>query len=134
MGIDFPKVKVNSLINPHTRSWDEDLLQALFKPKEAQLINDIPLGNASACDRVIWSHTQSGVYTVKSDYYFLSQDRNLLDGDFNSLTPPRKLWKFIWSMSVPSKVQNFLWRAAKNVIPIETSLVKRKVLSEDTYD
>ena len=134
MGIDFPEVKVNSLINPHTCSWDVDLLQALFKPKEAQLINDIPLGNASACDRVIWPHTQSGVYTVKSGYYFLSHDRNLLDGDFNSLTPPRKLWKFIWSMSVPSKVRNFLWRAAKNAIPVKTNLVKRKVLLEDTCD
>ena len=26
IGIDFLEVKVNSLINPHTRSWDVDLL------------------------------------------------------------------------------------------------------------
>ena len=107
MGIDFPKVKVSSLINPHTRSWDVDLLRALFKPEEAQLIIGIPLGNASASDRVIWPHTLSSVYTVKSSYYLLSQDRNLLNDDTNSPTPPRKLWKFIWSMLVPSKVWNF---------------------------
>lgn len=107
MGIDFPKVKVSSLINPHTRSWDVDLLRALFKPEEAQLIIGIPLGNTSASDRVIWPHTPSSVYTIKSDYYLLSQDRNLLNDDTNNPTPPRKLWKFIWSMSVPSKVWNF---------------------------
>ena len=91
MGIDFPKVKVSSLINPHTRSWDVDLLRALFKPEEAQLIIGIPLGNASASDRVIWPHTLSSVYTVKSGYYLLSQDRNLLNDDTNNPTPPRKL-------------------------------------------
>ncbi|KAK7840190.1 hypothetical protein CFP56_016970 [Quercus suber] len=37
-------------------------------------------------------------------------------------------------MSVPSKVWNFLSRAAKTAIPIKTSLVKRQVLSEATCD
>ena len=45
--------KVSSLINPHTRNWDLDLLKALFTPEEARLIKSIPLGSASASDRVI---------------------------------------------------------------------------------
>ncbi|KAF3971158.1 hypothetical protein CMV_005209 [Castanea mollissima] len=60
MGIDFPEVKVNSLINPHTQSWDVDLLQALFKPEEVKFIRGILLGDASARDKVVWPHTQSG--------------------------------------------------------------------------
>lgn len=134
MGIDFPEVKVSSLINPLTRSWDVDLLQALFKPEEAQLIRGIPLGNALASDRVIWPHTQSGVYTVKSGYYLLCQTRNSLNDDTDNPTPPRKLWKLIWSMTVPSKVWNFLWRAVNNAIPVMTSLVKRQVLSKATCE
>ena len=35
MGIDFLEIKVNTLINPHTHSWDVDLLKALFRPEEA---------------------------------------------------------------------------------------------------
>ena len=134
MGIDFPEIKVSTLINPHTRSWDVDLLKALFRPEEAQLISGIPLGSASAKDKVIWPHTQFGVYTVKLGYYFLSRDRELLDGRSKTPTPPKKLWKFIWSMSVQSKVRNFLWRAVKNAIPVKTSLVQRKVLTEETCD
>ena len=53
MGIDFLKVKVNSLINPHMRSWDVDLLQGLFKLEEVKLIRGISLGDASACDKVV---------------------------------------------------------------------------------
>lgn len=134
MGIDFPEVKVSSLINPLTRSWDVDLLQALFKPKEAQLIRGIPLGNALASDRVIWPHTQSGVYTFKSGYYLLSQTRNSMNDDTDNPTPPRKLWKLIWSMLVLSTIWNFLWRAVNNAIPVKTSLVKRQVLSEATCE
>ena len=100
MGIDFLEIKVNSLINPHTRNWDMDLLKALLTPKEAQLIRSIPLGNASARGRVIWPYTKFGVYTVKSGYYLLSNDKNLLNSDSNNPTSPRKLWKFIWSISV----------------------------------
>ncbi|XP_030936743.1 uncharacterized protein LOC115962006 [Quercus lobata] len=63
MGIEFPKVRVNSLINAQTRNWDVDLLQALFKPEEVQLIRGISLGDVSARDKMIWPHTQSGTYT-----------------------------------------------------------------------
>ena len=34
IGIEFPEVKVSSLINAQTRNWEVDLLQALFKPEE----------------------------------------------------------------------------------------------------
>ena len=34
MEVDFPEVRVNSLINAQTRNWDVDLLQALLKPEE----------------------------------------------------------------------------------------------------
>lgn len=57
MGIDFPEVKVNSLVNPHTWSWDVDLLQALFKPEKVKLIRGISLGDASTRDKVVWPHT-----------------------------------------------------------------------------
>ena len=70
MGIDFPEVKVNSLINPHMRSWDVDLLQALFKTEEVKLIRGISLGDASARGKVVWPHTQSSSYTVDFGYYF----------------------------------------------------------------
>ena len=48
--------------------------------------------------------------------------------------PPQKLWKTIWSLSIPPKVRNFLWRAAKNAIPVKTNLVKWQVLQEEICD
>ena len=134
MGIEFPEVRVSSLINAQTQNWDVDLLQALFKPEEVQLIRGISLGNVSTGDRLIWPHTQSGTYTVKSGYNLLSKEKENSDPLNNNLALSQKVWKIIWSLTVPPKVRNFLWRAAKNVIPIKTNLVKWQVLQEDICD
>ena len=128
MGIEFPEVRVSSLINAQTQNWDVDLLQALFKPEEVQLIRGISLGDVSTRDRLIWPHTQSGTYTVKSGYNLLSKEKENSNPLNNNLAPSQKVWKIIWSLSVPPKVRNFLWRAAKNAIPVKTNLVKRQVL------
>ena len=57
MGIDFPEIKISLLINSHTRNWDMDLLQALFRLEEVKLIRSIPLGNVSTRDKIVWSHS-----------------------------------------------------------------------------
>lgn len=134
MGIDFPEIKISLLINSHTRNWDMDLLQALFRLEEVKLIRSIPLGNVSTRDKIVWSHSQSSVYSVKSGYYFFSKDRYMLNDGSVSSKQSQKLWKLIWSLSVPAKVRNFMWRTTKNAIPVKTNLVKRKVLLEASCD
>nr|POE67391.1 inactive lrr receptor-like serine/threonine-protein kinase bir2 [Quercus suber] len=134
MGIDFPEVRVSSLINAQTRKWDGDLLKALFKLEEVQLIEGITLGDIATRDRLIWPHTQSGTYTVKSGYYLLSKEKDDLDTPNTNPEPSQKLWKLIWRLSVPPKVRNCTWRVAKNAIPVKTNLLKRQVLQEDVCD
>ena len=134
IGIDFPEIKISLLINSHTRNWDMDLLQALFRLEEVKLIRSIPLGNVSTRDKIVWSHSQSSVYSVKSGYYFFSKDQYMLNDGSVSSKQSQKLWKLIWSLSVPAKVRNFMWRTAKNAIPVKTNLVKRKVLLEESCD
>ena len=73
------------------RNWDVDLLQALFKPKEVQLIRGISLGDVSPRDRLIWPYTQYGTYTVKSGYNLLSKEKENLDPHNNNLVPSQKL-------------------------------------------
>jgi len=42
----------------------------------------------------------------------------------------KPLWKRIWSLSVPCKVRNFLWRAYKNIIPTLNNLKHRCVVED----
>ena len=90
------------------RKTGMDLLQALFKPEEVQLIRGISLGDVSTGDRLIWPHTQSGTYTVKSGYNLLSKEKENSDPLNNNLALSQKVWKIIWSLTVPPKVRNFL--------------------------
>lgn len=99
MGVSFPKIRVSSLIKPPTRSWNVELLQGLFSPKQVNLIRSIPLGNETTKDKITWPYTQFKVYSVKSDYYYLSMEKSGENAEARSPELPQIFWKFIWSLS-----------------------------------
>ena len=37
------------------------------------------------------------------------------------------MWQKLWRLNVPSKVKNFIWRAAKNVLPTAINLISKRV-------
>ena len=67
----FEELKVFDLIDPKSKSWDENLLHGLFVPEEVSLIKSIPLCITLVEDKLVWPFTASGEYTVKSRYNFL---------------------------------------------------------------
>ena len=69
------EVTVNDLINPMSRSWDRDVVVGFFAPLDADLIQKIPLSPTNVKDKFIWPHVSNGVYTVKSGYRFLVQEK-----------------------------------------------------------
>ena len=95
------------LIDPESRQWDSKLLQGLFNPSEAGLIKSIPLCNAAVDDKLIWLHTPSGQYTGQSGYRFLMRENSSYP-TLERLNVSGELWKLIWKLLVPNKVQNFL--------------------------
>ena len=80
------------------------------------------------------------MYIVKSGYQFLVEDQKSTNAEGLQLDQAVVLpigqaeWQKIWSLSIPNKVRNFVWRACKNSIPVKTNLVRRKVLNEDSCD
>ena len=45
-----------------------------------------------------------------------------------------KLWKGIWTLQVPNKVKNLLWRACRNALPTKASLVHRTIINDPLCD
>ena len=81
-------------------------------------------------DKIIWPFTPSGNYTVNSGSKFLAKLTSLcvLAGNTQQ---HNEVWKLIWGLNVPNKVQNFMWRVCKEAIPAKHNLLRRKIIIED---
>nr|POE89701.1 putative ribonuclease h protein [Quercus suber] len=129
----FEEAKVSELINLATRRWDTNLLGGLFHHTEVDLILSIPLSPHPVEDKVIWPFNPSGVYSVKSGSRFLANEANLSTSQANQ-HHHEDIWKRIWSLPVPNKVRNFLWRACRDAIPVKRNLRRRKILMDDVCE
>ena len=117
-------------IDPITRTWNEELVDGLFVPEDAELIKKIPLSRNAAEDNLYWSYSPSRNYLCKSGYRFLKEEVELLS---NPLAPPiyeKRVWKEIWQIQAPPKIKNFLWRAYRNALPTKQALMQRKIVED----
>ena len=101
---------------------------------EVDLILKIPLSSNYVEDKLAWPYTANGVYSVKFGYNFLVKEKSSPPLAVSLQDDGSSIWKKLWSLSVPNKIKNFLWRASREAIPVKKNLVARKVLSEDICD
>ena len=59
-------LRVSELIDSDNRCWNLHLLQQLFLPFEVEEIRSIPLSNSPPPDKLIWTGTSNGLFTVRS--------------------------------------------------------------------
>ena len=60
---------LDELIDPNTRTWDEELIRSIFLPVDSERILRIPLSEHLTDDFGVWHKTKSFVFTVGSAYY-----------------------------------------------------------------
>ncbi|KAK9190098.1 hypothetical protein WN943_018699 [Citrus x changshan-huyou] len=109
---------VSCLMVPNQRIWDFDVVSDLFNARDKELILQIPLSSRRDNDAWYWQANPRGCYTVRNCYKLL-----------NSITSDSfaGVWRKLWRLNVPSKIKNFIWRAAKNVLPTAVNLLSRRV-------
>ncbi|CAL1413360.1 unnamed protein product [Linum trigynum] len=129
--INFCPVLVSELICPFSRSWNVDLLTSLFLPESVSLILSIPLLLQASPDKLIWHHSPTGEYTVKTGYHVLTDE--LL-----SVHPPAPLpydcrfWKVLWSLPLPPKLKFFWWRVVRGFLPVRAVLQVKRLVTDNT--
>ncbi|KAL0016322.1 hypothetical protein SO802_003391 [Lithocarpus litseifolius] len=131
--VEFQEAKVSSLIDPVSCTWMSHVLVSALSPTDVELVQKISLSRGQAEDALFWPYVQSGQYTAKSGYFFLKTKlRSTPTTICNPPIQPKPLWKQIWSLSLPSKTKNFLWRACHNALPTKENLVKRCIITDPT--
>lgn len=118
---------VDVLIEAEARQWNHEMTDGNFAPQEAKLIKKIPLAQIGLEDTLFQPLTKDGSYTYKSGYRFLKETK--LEPQEESKIQDKNQWKGIWSLHVPIRVRNFIWRACQNSLPIKMNLVCRTVIA-----
>ncbi|XP_074371437.1 uncharacterized protein LOC141712407 [Apium graveolens] len=100
-------------MEPGTYCWDEEILQDIFNERDVQLIRSIPNPLQRNEDSWFWIMEESGLFSVKSCRRIQGQ-QNWVHTDF---------WKKVWSLELPGKVINFIWRVCKSCLPTVAHVV-----------
>lgn len=110
----------------HPDRWDINKLQMFLCPEDVNLIASI-LISSSAPDKWIWHFLKSGKYSVRSGYkdYIMQQ----IEASTSGSGLEQSWWKFMWSLKIPSKVQQFIWRTYNNCIPTMANLQHRHIVT-----
>ena len=125
---------VADLIDLVNKECKRNIIDNLFYDFEAAIIKNMPLCRSIEDDILIWRFNLNGVYSLKSGYWYLhEQQQHGLPGplDHSMLTP---LWKKIWGLQVPNKVKHLAWKACRDLLPIKTNLIRKKVITESYCD
>ena len=67
---------VATVIDPQTNTWNDNLVDSIFLPFEAQKVKAIPLCITNQPDCLFWPKSNDGSYTVSSGYQWLCSEEN----------------------------------------------------------
>ena len=60
----FTEAKVSELIIKELGVWDANILKVFFREEEVRAIQSIPLSNTHQADKMIWSGTKNGLFSI----------------------------------------------------------------------
>lgn len=109
-------------------TWDVAKIHQHFVKEDADLIISIPLPKEPKEDQLFWHYDKHGNYSVKSGYQITQKIR--FPSPPSSSQTSLEVWKNLWSLMLPAKVRNFIWRAVKNVLPTADNLWQKKIIHD----
>jgi hypothetical protein len=93
------------------------LIHEIFSTEEVDLIGRLAVSPHTGMDRLVWSCTKNGEFTVRSAYH-LAKDKFEVDRrSYSNRDNNRTLWKAIWNIEVPQVAKIFLWKACSDILP-----------------
>ncbi|XP_075659272.1 uncharacterized protein LOC142629188 [Castanea sativa] len=128
-------VRVCDLIDGSRKEWKKDLISQCFLPQDVEAILSIPLSAQGGIDRMIWSETKNGKFTVRSAYklaQIIQSDGNITES--SDPTALKRIWRRLWDMKVPNKIKHFAWKACKNILATKENLQKRSIIKDIICD
>ena len=110
---------VADLINQQSHKWRADLVRDVYPLPLCKEILQIPLPRISSTgDKLLWKHSNSGEFEVKTTYRILLKDYLTLSNEHHSQShADNRVWKLIWKIKTPQKFCIFVWKLLQKGLP-----------------
>lgn len=79
-------------------------------------------------DRLVWTPNKSGDFTVKSAYKTLTSTSTALQ----KVSVPKQTWNKLWHSQTPHKVNLFIWKCLRHIVPTRCRISHYKPNIETT--
>ncbi|XP_070026376.1 uncharacterized protein [Nicotiana sylvestris] len=97
-------LKVADLIDEDTHTWKLHKISTTFEPEDVDAILSIPISIIGLNDRLLWNHSKSGNYEVKSGYYLAKGLADLSVNLMWQIWKGRNAWCFNQEMLEPTEI------------------------------
>ncbi|KAL4626285.1 hypothetical protein ACB092_05G085100 [Castanea dentata] len=84
--------RVCALIDVENSCWLEDQVRSEFLPHKARAILNLPLDHGGSADKLIWSASKNGIYSIKIAYQVLIEERVKVDSGASNCNAHKTLW------------------------------------------
>lgn len=118
--------RVNRLLDENN-NWKKELLIQSFSPQDVEDIMNIPTGEKSSRDEIIWRYDKKGVFSVKSAYHLAVESNSSNQASPSNAETASRLWKSIWNAKVLPRTKICTWKIVKDIIPSKANILKRGV-------
>ncbi|KAK6136959.1 hypothetical protein DH2020_029299 [Rehmannia glutinosa] len=113
---------VIDLICQDKPEWNVERIQENFIEADAKAIRYDPLRFNKPEDRLVWHFTKDGKYTVKSANKIVKMEDECSNDFSSSFGAQSRIWKWICKLSIPPKIQIFIWKCVQRILPTRDAL------------
>lgn len=113
--------RVVNFMDENKTGWDEEVLHDVCNERDTELIKRIPIPVSGREDSWFWLFEDKGCFSVKSCYRRLQGEQVWTNAEF---------WRKLWSLELPGKVINFVWRLCRDCLPTTVNLATKRVQIE----
>ncbi|KAH6763321.1 hypothetical protein C2S52_020754 [Perilla frutescens var. hirtella] len=123
---------VHDLFNEDGVSWNINLIKSIYPEEIAHDILLISICDSGSQDCIMWNHTKSGTYSVRSGYWVAMSLKDASTSKASSSSYNSTDWRWFWKLSIPPRIKIFIWKCMRGVLPTNTNLAKKGIVLDHT--
>jgi hypothetical protein len=127
----FSDALVSNLIDSSIPGWNCSIIDNMFPANVAKIIKNIPLCPSLPPDKIFWSGTSNGLFSVRNAYHLGLDLLRKQKGECSFRVISTDFWKKLWALKVAKSSKICLWRACQNLLPTKQNLLKKGVMKDD---